>query len=409
MRARDWMRTRVLLRSSSVPSPGAIKRAAARYCASPFVAGDARVMHCLIGEYGRALLEIALERCAPLIARHPQVLRRRLARVSARPLPWNAVWDPALAHLERLLARPTPAEDIWDGVVPLLVNLAAADVLGEADVRLHTPQALWWGAVRLPVADRVAFRRDAESVLLEVSCGGRPFRRHLLQRSSRGDWTARTLDVAPVLRLGRYPVVVRRACGDTSYPLPKGRIVAKRLPARTEATFSEVARLLRRVSPALLPWVAEAIRIVVPLRIDNEVRMSATIEEFPGLTFLSLPLDPADVAMRLVHEASHHYFLALQRLSALHDGSDKKNYYSPIKERGRTIDMILFAFHAFGNGALFHRDLARRDPRFGKIAGSSVEQAISPLRILDAYLANTPALTAPGATLWRPIAARLLG
>ena len=126
-----------------------------------------------------------------------------------------------------------------------------------------------------------------------------------------------------------------------------------------------------------------------------------------GLTFLTLPLEPADIATRLVHEASHHYFLALQRIAALHDGSDTTNYHSPIKERGRTIDMILFAFHAFGNGALFHRDLARRDSHFERIAGGTVPQAMAPLRTMHDYLQGSQALTSAGRTLWQPVAERL--
>jgi HEXXH motif-containing protein len=363
----------------------------------------------MVGEYGRALLQIALERCDALVASHAVSLGHRLPRILARPLPWPAVWNPALANLERLLVRPTQCEVVWDGIVQLMINLAAAGTIAEADIRLHEPQALWWGGLRLPIVDRLAFRQRHDGVVLELSRGmNRPVQ-HLLRRSVKCVWTARTLPAVPVLWMGEHPLLVRRATRDTSYPLPKGQCVLARVPAGTAATFAEAARLLRRVNHQLLPWVCDAVRIIVPLKINDDVRMSATIEEFPGLTFLSLPLEPADVATRLVHEASHHYFFALQRLKDLHDGSDVRNYYSPIKERSRMIDMILFAFHAFGNGALFHRDLARWDGRFERIAGNTVEQAIAPLRILHGYLARTPALTTEGKTLWKPVAERLFG
>ncbi|CAN5199340.1 hypothetical protein BH10PSE6_BH10PSE6_41770 [soil metagenome] len=138
-------------------------------------------------------------------------------------------------------------------------------------------------------------------------------------------------------------------------------------------------------------------------------RMSSTIEEFAGMTFMSLPLQPSELATRLVHEASHHYFLALKRLVDLHDGSDPTQYHSPIKERGRTIDMILFAFHAFGDDALFHRDLARSDARYERVADDTVEEAFAPLRIMHEHLRQTRALTPAGKTPWLPVAERLFG
>ena len=64
------------------------------------------------------------------------------------------------------------------------------------------------------------------------------------------------------------------------------------VPAGTDASFAEVARLLRRVRPSPLSWVGNAVRLMVPLEI-TEACVSATIEEFPGLTYLSLPLTPA--------------------------------------------------------------------------------------------------------------------
>lgn len=231
----------------------------------------------------------------------------------------------------------------------------------------------------------------------------------MLRWSAKGLWTCDTLQPASILWLGRYPVIVRLYSGSAFDVQDKVPRILETLPPSAGAIFSEVTRLLGRVRPSPLSWVANVIRIVAPLENGPAGRLSTTVEEFPGMTFLTLPLQPSEVATRLVHEASHHYFLALQRLAALHDGSDITNYHSPIKERGRTIDMILFAFHAFGNGALFHRDLARVDPRFERVADDTVEEALAPLRIMHEYLERTPALTAAGKTLWQPVAERLFG
>ena len=127
------------------------------------------------------------------------------------------------------------------------------------------------------------------------------------------------------------------------------------------------------------------------------------------MTFMSLPLRPSEVAPRLVHEASHHCFLALKRLVGLYDGSNPTRYHSPTKERGRTVDMIVFAFHAFGDGAPLHRDLARSDAHYERVADDTVEGAFAPLRIMHEHLGQTHALTPAGKTLWLPVAERLFG
>ncbi len=384
-----------------------VPQAAALHCASPYIGGNAAKVRRMVGEYGRGLLEIALERCDGTVAALTPVLRRQLAAVLARPLPWAAVWDPALADLEVRVMADRP-EDVWEAVVPLLVNLAAAGGLGEAELRLERPLRLWWGGLHLPPADRLCFRRKPHSVALELGLG-RKTGSHVLRRGANGLWRCDTLEVAPVLWLGRRPLIVRLYEGsdlDVQYKSP--RILAS-LPPSAPAIFAEVTRLLRRVQPSMVGWIADVMRLLTPLEVGPAGRMSSTIEEFPGLTFLSLPLAPSEVATRLVHEASHHYFLALKRLVDLDDGSDKTQYHSPIKEKGRTIDMILFAFHAFGNGALFHRDLAHLDPRYQRVADDTVEEAFAPLRIMHDYLGQTRALTPAGRTLWLPVAERLFG
>ena len=80
-----------------------------------------------------------------------------------------------------------------------------------------------------------------------------------------------------------------------------------------------------------------------------------------------------------------------------------------IKVLDRTIAMILFAFHAVGDGTLFHRDLARSGPRYACVAGAILEQAFATPRIMHEDLGQTRAPTPAGKTLWLPVAEWLLG
>ena len=120
-------------------------------------------------------------------------------------------------------------------------------------------------------------------------------------------------------------------------------------------------------------------RNIVPLDAADGIRMSASIEEFPGLTFLSFPNPAVELAETLAHEASHHHFLALQRPTPLHDGTDTKEYFSPIKQKGRRIELILYAFHAFANAAIYHRNLVRGgNPQYDRLNGRSLAEKSGP-------------------------------
>ena len=57
--------------------------------------------------------------------------------------------------------------------------------------------------------------------------------------------------------------------------------------------------------------------------------------------------------------------------------------------------MILFAFHAVGDGTHFHRDLARSGPRYACVAGATLEQAFATPRIMHEDLGQTRAPPRP--------------
>lgn len=104
------------------------------------------------------------------------------------------------------------------------------------------------------------------------------------------------------------------------------------------ASLSEAFDLVTRLSPVYADWIADAVSNVVLLDGADDVRFSATVREAPGLVYMSAPLEPVEIAARLAHEASHQNFFALERLRPLHDGTDTKTYYSPIKRRERPIE-----------------------------------------------------------------------
>jgi HEXXH motif-containing protein len=108
----------------------------------------------------------------------------------------------------------------------------------------------------------------------------------------------------------------------------------------------------------------------------------------------------------LIHEATHQYFHLLARYGALDDGTGEM-YFSPIKGTERPVNMILLAYHAFGNVLLFYRLCRRKRLKDAGYCRKNELQLLPQLRKLEEALVHTNALTPLGEALWRPLAVRL--
>jgi HEXXH motif-containing protein len=375
----------------------------ARYFSSPELHADHTLAHALIGEYASALFELAFERCgtaADIDASAP-------ATITAGALPWAAAWDPDLALIERLLRSPLQGEAAWNALAPTMVRLGAHGVLREADVRLATAQRLFWGTLALPEADRVTFRRDRNHATLHLTVAGGATTTVEAELDDAGLWRS---DSAPSVAIGwmsGHPIPLWTPADGRGYRHPAQRPGLPDAAAQVPAVLDEAGRLLAEHAPSFVGWVANGMRHIVPLDGSDGELISASVEEYPGLTFLSFPNNAVELAETMAHETSHHHLLALQRLTPLHDGTDTKEYFSPIKKKGRTIDLTLYAFHAFANAAIYHRNLVRSRPEFYRLNGRSLDESLDRIRVLDGYLGQTHALTEAGWTLWKPLSEAL--
>jgi hypothetical protein len=210
-------------------------------------------------------------------------------------------------------------------------------------------------------------------------------------------------------RLDGRGFALHGAEADAGLPTPSGWTLLPRPLEAMGTNLAAACALIADLSPAFAPWVADAVCDLLLLDGAGGVRFSATARQTPGVVYLSAPLTPVEIAARLAHEASHQNYYALERLADLHDGSDTAAYHSPIKQRGRPIDVILFSFHAFGNGALFQRQLAEVDAVYQVIADVPLEKTLADLAVMAGHLERTGALTDAGQALWRPLAAQLFG
>jgi HEXXH motif-containing protein len=379
----------------------------ARYFASPELHADAALPHALIGEYASALFELAFERCGPAMADVSSLVFSQATLITGKALPWSAAWNPDLAQIERLLASPLRGHAAWNAVAPMLLRLGAEGVLTEADLALKSPQKLFWGPLRLPEADRVTFQRGEDWAEIRLYTEAEAVATVQAQRDADGLWQSDDAPRVGIVWMCGYPIPVWTPADGRGYPHPSKRPALPDATAQISPVLEEAGELLTQFAPSFVPWVANGMRSIVPLDASAGVHISASVEEFPGLTFLSFPSPAVELAEWLAHEASHHHFLALQRLTPVHDGTDKKEYFSPIKLKGRTIDLTLFAFHAFANAAIYHRNLVRSRPEYYRLNGRTLDESLERIRVLEGYLGETRALTEAGMILWKPLSEAL--
>jgi HEXXH motif-containing protein len=380
---------------------------AARFFASPELGADAALPHALIGEYASVLFELAFERCDYPKADVSGSVFAQAHFITEKALPWSAAWNPDLALIERLLASPLRGAAAWNVLAPMLLHLGAEGVLTEADLRLKSPQKMFWGTLRLPEADRVTFQCGQDRADIRLYSEGQAIATVDAQRDADGLWHSDVTPSAGVVWMCGHPIPLWTPADGRGYPLPSKRPALPDATARVSSVLQEAGDLLTQHAPSFVPWIVNGMRNLVALDGSDGVMMSASVEEFPGLTFLSFPNPAVQLAESLAHEASHHHFHALERLTPLHDGTDKKEYFSPIKQKGRSIELTLYAFHAFANAAIYHRNLARSRPEYHRLNGRTFDQSLERIRVLDGYLAETRALTEAGATLWKPLSEAL--
>jgi len=374
---------------------------AARYVASPIASDDASVLEFMFGEYARALLEIGLLQIDPA----PIETGASLDKLLDQPISWPAAWTLELAQLERAITRSLDPAHVSDALVAVLLQLASHGLIDECELRLESEQPLFFGHLRLPTAREVVFRATSVGAEIELRAQGRAPTRLDLERTDVGVWRgAEPLD--QVVWFGGHQISLRTTGQRGDFPIPADQRLLSVDALAGNRAFSAAAALIEECSPSFAPWIKAAVHTIVPLDASHRPAMSATVEEYPGLVFLSLPLNPSEVAARLVHEASHQYYFALERLAALHDGSDQELYFSPMKGRDRPIEMILFAFHAFGNGVLHDRNLFELR-HASAIDAATLENWMAQVRTLTSHLRRTQALTPMGEELWRSLAAVL--
>jgi HEXXH motif-containing protein len=256
-----------------------------------------------------------------------------------------------------------------------------------------------WGIWSLPHCETIDVETDGQAATILINGGP-----HLQLVRTGSQW--RSFGKTPGLRHhvtlgGRSIALLTKADADDDKSLSRPAAVHT-LSERHATQWQYAADMIRDYAAPYAPWVGRVVRQLLVLEPTPGVAHSGSHPGRYGLIFGSGDTSVASSAEILVHEASHQYFNILRRLGPVDDGSDTILHYSPLVDRGRPLDRILFAFHACANILGFYRAC---------MASGIVEDAffrrnepvvIDQLQQLARPLKSNPALTPLGRAFFEP-------
>ncbi len=119
-------------------------------------------------------------------------------------------------------------------------------------------------------------------------------------------------------------------------------------------------KALYQYSQEAYNWVSSVIREIIPMRSRKYGAGSTSSFWDCGTIAATLTNRPNSIllAEMLVHEASHQHFFLAKQLGPLDDGSDTREYYSPMVNASRPLEKMFLGYHALVNMLLFYKSVS---------------------------------------------------
>ena len=312
--------------------------------------------------------------------------------------------DRAIAQLEARSGRLLPglyaletAEDPVGRGVALLAWFSTLGIDGEWRLDLPEPRQIYIGVQQIHLYGNSSVQVNGENLSVRSALGRADF-----VRVGNGIW--RLVRREPVADLARHVIVFH---ADNPMATPG---FAEHLPLaaslRTADDVAHAIRLVLETSPLLHAWLEQAVGGVICLAAPSGNCASGSSLSYPGLVFVTHPIHAENLAVLLVHEASHIYFNALSQHVQLVLPDTTETIYSPFRRMQRPVDKVLLAFHAAANIVRYtscRRQQGVTNPVLEYEHRTTLEHALS----MHADLSKTSTLTPTGVAFLAHTAAYL--
>lgn len=371
---------------------------------------DYSLFEYLVVEHSRALAQEFLDRHGNVVSSASPSLFAFLRGAIDAVLEFETVWSPAWGALAACLAA-RDAASIHNAAVAFAWKLSQQGIPGQWEASCIAIDRLLIGDMVLPLARRISVESAPGKLTVTVSETGDANRdtTYRFNRTESGYWLVQDsrLDQPKNAMLGRVLFLTNGVSDIANFQYLRELLLpAARVNEAIDKHRSAMA-LLDEFAPSYAMWVNRVVRAIIPLEAMNGAINSGSNREEPGIIHASVDCPVEGYAEMLVHEAAHQYFYILTRIGQVDNGTDPTLYYSPVKETGRPISMILLAYHAFANVILLGRCCNRKEPgRFDYFYKN--ESFLEPhVSKLEEGLRTTRALTIIGRALWQPLSERL--
>jgi hypothetical protein len=179
------------------------------------------------------------------------------------------------------------------------------------------------------------------------------------------------------------------------------------LPTWLRDTVEEATTQLAAAAPVYLDWVNDVVRVLTPCLAKPGTLSSGSSSRMLGVIRFTADPRPEALVEMLVHEATHQYLYVGGLVDNLADPEDTRLFWSPVKNKGRTIDKILLAYHAFANVEAVFASCLSAGIGDGNYYAPQFERLVAHLDLMEGHLLGaTSALTPAGRALCEPLIAR---
>lgn len=282
--------------------------------------------------------------------------------------------------------------------IRLAIHLGECGEPGQWNASVAFPLQCSWGQWLLPPFERIAVESDGARVFLRLEG------KRLVFAKAGSAWALVKGAAAPLAMVGsRSPkiMLLPRISHEENRPaaFPEAvDCVTPEIADRWQSAF----QFLRSYAPGYLRWVQRAVRQIGVLRAVPGTVHSGSYETRHGFIHASALASIPSSAEMAVHEAAHQYYLLISRLGSVDDGTDGTLYYSPLVEKKRPLNRILFAFHACANILAYYRQCQAAASPHQEYFARNENVVLSQMKQLGEPLFGNPALTSLGRALLDP-------
>jgi len=282
--------------------------------------------------------------------------------------------------------------------IRLAIHLGECGEPGHWNANVAVPLQCSWGQWLLPAFDRIEVESDGARAFLRLEG-----RRIVFARAGLA-WALVKGRAAPLALVGSrspkvmlLPRISHEENRPVAFPEPVDRVTPE-IADRWQSAF----QFLRLYAPSYLRWVERVVRQIGVLHAVPGTVHSGSYETRHGFIHASALASIPSSAEMAVHEAAHQYYLLISRLGPVDDGTDGTLYYSPLVEKKRPLNRILFAFHACANILAFYRLCQAASSPHQEYFARNESVVLSQLKQLSEPLFGNPALTSLGRALLDP-------